>query len=139
MFYAKITETTCKMRRFSGIYVLYVKFDSQKTQKSQFGYWRPWVFRRLASIVVVRRSFLSPSTPCFARARRRKQLSTVSYLLTRHFDQKKRTAPCEWFSFLSKRCYDSNLSCVARCEFALSAQSASSSLVSGKRENIHLR
>ena len=31
------------MRRFSGIYVLYVKFDSQKTQKSQFGYWRPGV------------------------------------------------------------------------------------------------
>ncbi len=37
---------------------------------------------------------------------------------SRHFDQKKRTAPCEWFSFLSKRCYDSNLSCVVRCEFA---------------------
>ena len=31
------------MRRISGIYVLYVKFDSQKTQKSQFGYWRPGV------------------------------------------------------------------------------------------------
>ena len=31
------------MRRFCGIYVLYVKFDSQKTQKSQFGYWRPGV------------------------------------------------------------------------------------------------
>ena len=57
---------------------------------------------------------------------------------SRHFDQKKRTAPCEWFSFLSKRCYDSNLSCVVRCEFAFSAQSAASLLVSGKRENIHL-
>ena len=58
---------------------------------------------------------------------------------SRHFDQKKRTAPCEWFSFLSKRCYDSSSSCAARCEFAFSAQSASSLLVSGKRENIHLR
>ena len=28
-----MTETTCKMRRFSGIYVLYVKFDSQKNTK----------------------------------------------------------------------------------------------------------
>ena len=43
---------------------------------------------RLASIVVVRRSFLSPSTPCFARAHHEKQLSTVFPLLTRHFDQK---------------------------------------------------
>ena len=46
------------------------------------------VLRRLASIVARRRSFLFPSTPCFARARRRKQLSTVSYSLTRRFDQK---------------------------------------------------
>ena len=29
--------------RFSGIYVLYVKFDSKKTHFSCFGYWRPGV------------------------------------------------------------------------------------------------
>ena len=61
---------------------------------------RSAVLRRLASIVVVRRSFLSPSTPCFARARRRKQLSTVSYSLTRRFDQKKKDFPCGSPSFL---------------------------------------
>ena len=58
---------------------------------SPFSYFRGTrtkVLRRLASIVVARRSFLSPSSPCFARARRRKQLSTVSNSLTRHFDQK---------------------------------------------------
>ena len=31
------------MRRFCGIYVLYVKFDSQKTYFFGFGYWRPRV------------------------------------------------------------------------------------------------
>ena len=40
------------------------------------------------------------STPCFARARRRKQLSTVSYSLTRHFGRRK--AP---FSKFRKRCF----------------------------------
>ena len=47
---------------------------------SPFSYFRGTrtkVLRRLASIVVARRSPLSPSTPCFARARRQKQLSIV--------------------------------------------------------------
>ena len=39
---------------------------------------------------------LTPSTPCFARARRYKQLSTVSNLLTRHFDQNKK-CQIPWF------------------------------------------
>ena len=55
---------------------------------------------------------------------------------SRHFDQKKRTAPCEWFSFLSKRCYDSNLSCVARCEFAYHTR-RSESLLSRRRGRIY--
>ena len=49
---------------------------------------------------------------------------------------KKRTAPCEWFSFLSKRCYDSNLSCVARCEFAYPTR-RSESLLSRRRGRIY--
>ena len=37
----------------------------------------PTVLRRLASIVVSRAVFTASDTPCFARARREKQLSTV--------------------------------------------------------------
>ena len=40
------------------------------------------------------REFFASDTPCFARARRHKQLSTVSASLTRRFDQKDKDFPC---------------------------------------------
>ena len=48
------------------------------------------VLRRLANIVVVCRSSLPSSTPCFLRALHEKQLSTVFPSFTRRFDQKDR-------------------------------------------------
>ena len=42
----------------------------------------PWVLRRLASIVVSRATKVASDTPCFARARHEKQLSTVFPSLT---------------------------------------------------------
>ena len=57
------------------------------------------VLRRLASIVARRRSFLAPSTPCFARARRQKQHSVVFSSLTRNPLQKS-TCENKCFSFL---------------------------------------
>ena len=43
MFYTEQTEQTCKMRRFRGIYVLYVNKSAKKTYFFLFGYWRPRV------------------------------------------------------------------------------------------------
>ena len=58
------------------------------------------VLRRLENIVPVYR-LRKPSalpSPYFLRARRRKQLSTVSYSLTRRFDQVKEDIPL-WYIF----------------------------------------
>jgi hypothetical protein len=65
---------------------------NEKTIILRFGYWRPRVLRRLENIVVCHRLRKSAAlhTRYFLRARRRKQLSTVSYSLTRHFDQSKK-------------------------------------------------
>ena len=43
MFYTEQTEQTCKMRRFRGIYGLYVNKSAKKTYFFCFGYWRPRV------------------------------------------------------------------------------------------------
>ena len=43
MFYTEITEQTYKTVRFRGIYGLYVNKSIKKTNKFQFGYWRPRV------------------------------------------------------------------------------------------------
>ena len=80
-----------------------VKKSSQKTTSNRFGYWRAWVLRRLASIVVERRGLTPSPTPCFARARQQKQLSTVSASLTRRFDQaKKHTNSVCFFAFYAQ-------------------------------------
>ena len=88
------------------------------------------VLRRLASIVVARRSSLSPSTPCFARARRQKQLSIVLCLAYPPLRPKNRTTLCERFCFFfwAKWCIESNSSCVAGCECAYPTRSSESSL-----------
>ena len=51
---------------------------------------------------------------------------------SRHFDQKREPLLASGSLFWSKRCYDSNLSCVARCEFAYPTR-RSESLLSRRR------
>ena len=67
------------------------------------------VLRRLANIVIARRSSLPPSTPCLLRARREKQLSTVLSLAYPPLRPKKKDFPCGSPSFFApSRCTNSD-------------------------------